>query len=223
MNMPSITWVGLPKSQYYRTEHPKTQIVLHHTASGPKTSGDISWWLNDPYRIATAFIISRTGEIKQLFNSRFWAHHLGMSNIYNGIRNKQSIGIELDSWGPLVKVGEQEYASYTGSPVEASNVYYYDAGFRTLPKSSYFDSLGVSGTSAAYYEKYTTEQLNSLRYLLNYLTHVWKIPRDYFPDMWEVSKDAIQGKPGIWTHVSYRRSKTDCHPQRELVNVLKSL
>ena len=41
--------------------------------------------------------------------------------------------------------------------------------------------------------------------------------------MWEVSQDALCGKPGIYTHVSFRKDKSDCHPQKELIQMLKEL
>jgi hypothetical protein len=41
--------------------------------------------------------------------------------------------------------------------------------------------------------------------------------------MWGLSNTAIRGNKGIFTHVSYRKDKSDCHPQKELVDVLKSI
>jgi hypothetical protein len=33
----------------------------------------------------------------------------------------------------------------------------------------------------------------------------------------------LRGDKGIFTHVSYRKDKRDCHPQKELVEILKSI
>ena len=41
--------------------------------------------------------------------------------------------------------------------------------------------------------------------------------------MWDVSKDALLGTPGIYTHNSYRRDKTDISPQPNMINMLRSL
>ena len=51
------------------------------------------------------------------------------------------------------------------------------------------------------------------------------IPVDYHEDMWDVSQDALDGTPGVWTHVSYRPypEKFDCHPQPELISMLRTL
>jgi hypothetical protein len=39
--------------------------------------------------------------------------------------------------------------------------------------------------------------------------------------MWDYSRAAMNGSPGIFTHVSFRKDKSDCFPQVELVEVLK--
>ena len=59
--------------------------------------------------------------------------------------------------------------------------------------------------------------------LIIYLSNKYNIPLDYNENMWNVSHDALAGKSGIWTHVSYRQDKSDCHPQEELINALKKL
>ena len=38
-----------------------------------------------------------------------------------------------------------------------------------------------------------------------------------------ISKNAMNGVPGVWTHTSYRNDKSDCHPQKELIEMLKRL
>lgn len=39
----------------------------------------------------------------------------------------------------------------------------------------------------------------------------------------DVNKEALNGLPGIWTHVNVRADKFDCSPQPELIAMLKSL
>ena len=40
---------------------------------------------------------------------------------------------------------------------------------------------------------------------------------------WNISSNALSGKNGIYTHVSYREDKSDMHPQAELIAMLQSL
>jgi len=72
-----------------------------------------------------------------------------------------------------------------------------------------------------YYQKYTDKQLKTLQILLNYLCETYNIPNTYISDMWDYSRSAINGSPGIFNHVSFRKDKSDCFPQEELVEVLK--
>ena len=53
----------------------------------------------------------------------------------------------------------------------------------------------------------------------------WRImqSKDYKKDMWDISRSALSGSPGIYTHVSYRKDKSDCHPQKDLIENLKNL
>jgi hypothetical protein len=41
--------------------------------------------------------------------------------------------------------------------------------------------------------------------------------------MWEVTSKALNLEEGIFTHASYRKDKSDCFPQYELIDMLKSL
>ena len=39
--------------------------------------------------------------------------------------------------------------------------------------------------------------------------------------MWNASTYALEVKSGIYTHVSFRKDKSDCHPQKELIEIIK--
>jgi len=190
-----------PKEQYYPIATKKKQICIHHTASGAGIEGDVNWWKSTPDHVATPFIIARDGTVWQLFDPIYWAHHLGLKTANNTTLNKGRIGIELDSWGWL-KGGK----SYTGAKVTAITKY-------TTPFKGHSE-----------YESYTTNQLASLAALLRYLCAAFDIPTGYRGDgMFSLNQDALNGVPGIWTHVSYRSDKFDCHPQPELIKVLKEI
>ena len=196
----------LPDDQYYKDVYNKRQIVIHHTVSNGNAKNVINWWKIQEEKIGTAFVIDREGIIHKAFSSAHWAHHLGTKEKNNRILNKQSIGIELCCWGSL-KFKNEKYLSTTGVEIPKDEVTTYEQPFR-----------GVN-----YFQKYTEKQLESLKLLLQYLCETYKIPKTYIPEMWEISKSALRGDKGIFTHVSYRKDKSDCHPQKELVEVLKLL
>ena len=204
--------------QYYHTKYPKKQIVLHHTVSGMGVKGDIRWWEMTPERVATWCLIGHDGKIHRLFSSSKWAHHLYVhskankiddkykTSKVNGKLNRESIGIELDSIGPLVmKKDGKWYDAY--DRVYEGEVQMYEDKYR--------------GYEA--YAKYTPQQITTLEYLLKYLGEEYNIPLKYMPQMWNTCCEALEGVPGVYTHTSYRSDKSDCHPQPELIDMLSNL
>jgi len=214
---PKIVNHDFPETQYYPTVTDKTQICLHHTVSGDNVSGDINWWEQTPARVATCVIVARDGTIHKLYGSKFWAHHLGVkkyvfgkfnihSNGANVKLNKSCIGIEIDSWGGLIE----------------RNGKYYRAGDREVPLEKVID-YGMEIRGYRYYERYTKEQIDSTIYLLKYWGEKYNIPICYNDNMWNLSEDALRGVAGVWSHVSYRPDKSDCHPQKELIEALNGI
>lgn len=206
---------NFPETQYYKVANDKKIIVLHHTVSGNGIGGDINWWKQTPERVGTPFIIGRDGVITQIFDEKYWIHHLGIksfllrqfgSTVSNDRLNQLSIGIELDSWGGLVKRSGKWYTD-GGTEIPLCNVQAYDKAYR-----------GYYG-----FEKYTALQLVALNELLQFLCNKWGIKKDYFPEMFDFNAKAVKGYHGIWTHTSYRPDKSDCHPQPELIQMLKNL
>jgi hypothetical protein len=100
-----------------------------------------------------------------------------------------------------------QFTSSTGSIVSTNEVIELEKPFR----------------DSKYYQKYTDKQMNSLQILLNYLCETYHIPNTYNSDMWDYSRSAMNGSSGIFTHVSFRKDKSDCFPQEDLVNLIKNL
>ena len=217
LDLKGIIQVDFPDDQYYKYQTDKNQITLHHTVSGQGVNGDIAWWRSTAARVATAIIVGWDGKIYQCFSTKYWGHHLGCKTSNNTALNKAAIGVEIDAWGGLVRNGRGWYPAKWDSNLKKfvanknvqpiQNVQTYPNGFR-----------GFYG-----FEKYTDEQIESVRQLLVFWGERYGIPLDYHEDMWDYSEKAMKGTSGIWTHVSYRKDKSDCHPQPELIQMLKSL
>ena len=109
-------------------------------------------------------------------------------------------------WGAL-KLQKSKYINYLNQEIPIEDVYVYDSPFR----------------GSFYYQKYTDKQFESLEKLINYLVVTYNIPKDYKKDMWDISRSALSGRPGIYTHASFRKDKSDCHPQDELIEILNTL
>lgn len=195
----------LPDNQYFKEVTKKTMIVLHHTVSpGHDSTGDRNWWLNTPERVATHCIITQDGVIHKTIDSSYWGHHLGLHTMNNTALNRASYSIELDSLGPVDKLGNS--IAYKNVKAKAG-VQEYPGKYRGFQ----------------YFEKYTPEQLQAAKELIIAMCTQFGIPRVFQQNMFDVNKLALQGTPGIWTHTSFRADKSDCHPQPELIDMLKSL
>jgi N-acetyl-anhydromuramyl-L-alanine amidase AmpD len=231
LNLSELVQVDFPSNQYYREETQKNQIVLHHTVSGGYAQGVIDWWIEDPQHIATHFVIQKDGKIFQLYSSKYWAHHLGVKAPFlqslgfrdyedrNVLLNKATVGIEICNWGGLVKDNSgvfhpakwdtdlKKYVPYMKVIIPDDQVQTYSKNFRDF----------------FYFEKYSPEQIESVNRLVVYLCDKFNIPKNYQSGMWDISLDALGSVPGIWTHVSYRKDKSDMHPQPEMISILENL
>jgi N-acetyl-anhydromuramyl-L-alanine amidase AmpD len=199
-------------TNYLRASHPKSQIYLHHTAGGANGQQQFQFWQADPTAIATCVCISRDGTIDQGFGSEYWAYHLGLSaKHFAGMPylnlDKTSIGIEICNWGWLTKKGDKYY-TYVNSVVPADRVIALETPYK----------------GHTYFEAYTPAQIESVVVLLQHWQKRYGIPLAYSEgDMWGVSKKALGGVPGVYTHNSVRADKCDCAPQEKLIEALKKL
>ena len=218
LELSKIIQTPLKTNQLMSGEYDKKQIVFHHTVSGDFPKNVASWWNRTKPRIATAILIGHNGVAYQCFSSKKWAHHIGCPSSFlkaqgfsdyetrNILLNKESIGIEMCSWGGLVKKNGKWYNVYD-KEIDSNNVQIYENGYR-----------GYYG-----FEKYTDKQIEKCLELCYYWHKYYGIPVHYNEDMWEINKRALSSEKGIWTHNSYRTDKSDCHPQPELIEGLKYL
>ncbi len=212
----------LPANCYFQEEIPKTQIFIHHTAGGSNAANVINGWKTRTDRVSTAFVIAgkpasatsgyNDGDIYQAFPSKHWGYHLGLKKAVfteQGVPykplDKTSVAIEICNWGAV-------------TPKNGKYETYIPNAF--VPEA---DVLPLDYKGKTHYHLYTDAQLAALKDLLVYLCEKYNIPKTYNAGMFDISKDALTGTPGIWTHTSVRKDKVDCSPQPKLLEVLKSL
>lgn len=225
-----ITDYRLPSSQYVCKIFEKIQLVFHFTVSGRGAKGDISWWLHDPRRICTSFIVDWRGMIYNLFPSWYYGFHVGASSsllremdvdLHNKANiERKTIGVEVDSWGPLMPHNGLYY------PVEwikEEGIYVPNLSMKPLREERivFFDEPYRGFTA---YEKFNDQQIKACEIIAMYCHEKYGIPlTDHTSEMFDVSRNALNLQPGIWTHTSYREDKHDCMPQPEFINMLKNL
>lgn len=212
----------LTESEYVKTETKKDSVIIHHTAGGHNPVWTVNSWGNDSIgRIATAFTLggrsistkgdsSYDGVVVMAFEPKYWAWHLGVKGT-KGKLDKKSIGIEICNYGPITLGKDNKFYNYVKKPMPETDVY----------------DLGVKWRGYRYFHKYTDLQIDSLRHLLGWISQEFGISlkksTPWSIDSFDVSKEALSGSGGLWTHVNYRKDKSDCHPQPELIEMLNSL
>ena len=224
LDLKKIKQVPLSEGQYVNEETKKLQIVLHHTAGNSSAPATIKMWdADDRGRIATCVVISGKGlskdtfdgEIAQAFSSKKWAYHLGLKpDVFRALAipyrsiDPLAIGIEICNWGPLTLKADGKYYNYVDRIVPEDQVCVLEKPYKGYQ----------------FYHAYTDAQIESVRQLLVYWSKIHGIPLSYNEkDMWELSKNALSAVPGVYTHNSYRKDKTDISPQPKMIAMLKSL
>lgn len=214
-----IKTIPFSASNYYADAFEKKQIYLHHTAGNYNGELVFKGWASNQERIATCVTISGKGtsaidgEIIQGFKSEYWAYHLGVKKEVFGqigipyiALDKYSIGIEICNWGQLT-LKDGKFYNYVNKEIPSSEVCELETEFK----------------GHKYFHAYTDAQIESVRQLLLVFKEKYSIPLTYNEDIWEVTKRAFKGEPGVYTHNSVRKDKVDIAPQPKIVEMLKNL
>jgi len=184
----------LNDSQYYKEEHPKTQIYLHHTVSSTFHS-TYMWWQETPDRVGTAYVVDKNGDIYETFNPEYWSWHLGLGK---GAYEKKSIGIELVCEGYLTKKGDQIYwldgdAKYNGKFIERE---WRDQKYWAIyPKAQFYATVELVQHLS---KKFNIEN--------NIITH------------YDYDEKLVMSYKGVLSHCNVRKDKTDISPAFDLEN-----
>lgn len=201
---------------FYQQKFDKKRVVLHFTVG--HLQGDITS-LSDPNRghVSTAFVLGRDGTVYQLFSSYYWSYHLGRGAIGgNGSNSKTSVGIEVSSYGPLVRKGDNLETVYSKRPG-------HDVYCSITDKDQYIE-LDKPYRGYKYYSTFTDEQYESIIVLLRYLTARYDIPRAFVEKdkRFEATSHGANFS-GIITHVNSRADKVDIGPAFDWDRVTKGV
>ena len=218
-----------PILQIFKTEETeKRQVYLHHTVSSQDIERVLFGWSSRTDQVATHYITNNNGESEQVFPDENWANQLGVSSAifrsaglpYQNL-NKTALGIELCSYGGLTvekdQNGNNKYFTTYGQEVPASNV--------AQPVNQFGEPINYKGYS--HFEKYNNTQINNVKSIIQGWMSKYDIEFIYnytelFPQK-QISINALSGNKGVYTHNSVRTDKSDVFPQKELLDMLKSI
>lgn len=190
------------KSFYFEEINSKSKIVLHFTAGYLK--GDIATLTQPGNHISVPFVIARSGEIYNLWASKYWSYHLG-KNAIGGNTNMSSktIAIEISNIGCLKKIGNNLVTTYSNNDI-----------YCTLDETSFYKKIPAY-RGFEYFATYTQTQYNSLKLLLKFLTKKYNIPYAFLPSNKRFnlfSSAEAEAFNGICSHVNFRADKWDIGP-----------
>jgi len=213
---------GYPLNKiYYDGPTNKTQIYLHHTAGRQNIRNTVHGWNKRTDHVATHYITNNAGEKEQLFVDEAWANHLGLPGAtfrkfgvpYQKL-DKVSLGIELQAAGGLKKQSNGTYQTWFKQNLPLSSV------AKPVDKNGRFTTY----KGYQYYEKYSNAQINNVRQIVTGWMSKYGIPYTFnYDELFTLNKVPLTGKPGIYTHNSVRTDKFDVFPQKELIDMLKSI
>lgn len=183
--------------QYFPEASAKRGIVLHHTVGGSARS-TFEYWQNRE-RVGTAYQIDRDGTTYEHFNPSHWAYHLGLVNT-KGRYDRETIGIELCSEGPLVPVDGDLHA------------YYNPKTGRGRVHTDPIVDLGTTWRGWRYFDAYSPEQVVSTLALVHWLLEQFPaIPRLAPANAWTFDQRWLR-HGGVYGHAHVRTDKSDPHP-----------
>ncbi len=208
---------------FYPVETPKTQIYIHHTAGNQNVKRTIEIWNTRTDRVSTHYVTNNNGEVEQLYQDEFWANHLGVKGStfkafklpYRNL-NKYSLGIELSAFGG-VTLKDGKYKTIYNSTLPESEV--------AQPVDAYGKPTTYKGYK--YYQKYSNAQIANVKNVITGWMSKYNIPFNYNWDELfnpnSLSAKALSGEKGVYTHNSVRTGKQDVFPQKELIDMFKSI
>lgn len=233
LGLKNFVFGGMREDQYMTEYQKKDIIVLHHNAKGPNPYYQRDQWHKNKDKVGTAYIIGGKGEYDGVALQVFqhpsqWAYHLSIwSNflVYGGLKQKnkdheismakRTIGVEVCNYGYL--------------ELKDTGFYFMKRGIKNklVPDEDVIDYGARGYRGKRYYHRYTTKQIDAIHDFITKAAKYYSIridkPKGGFDEKWfDYSWEATRGDLNLISHSSVR-SRSDMHPQPELIDMLNSL
>jgi hypothetical protein len=211
---------------YHKISFDKKQIIWHHSAGRDNARGMFdSWKRDDKEHVATAIGINDDGQIYRGYDEEFWASSIGC---------KQDVFTKMGIKALQQTINGRVFTNNSFLDATAVGVEVCNSGTLTLKDGKYLSwfnmelpkekVIELNYKGYKYFERYTDQEIASLKNWTLLMGIRFDIPLFYSEaDMWSVSKKALSGEKGLFTHNSYRSDKTDVSPQPHLIEMAKSL
>lgn len=233
LGLKNFVYSGMSEDQYYPEYQKKDIIALHHTAGSGNPYYVRDHWQKNKNKVGTFLIIGGKGEYDGVNMQVYqhpdqWAYHLniwGNFNVYEGRKElnkshetkmaKRSIGVEVCNYGYLSFIDGEFWFMSRGKKI------------KSIPEEDVIDYGKYGFRGKRFYQRYTNKQIDSLKDFITKASSHYGIildkPKGGFSEKWfDYSWEATRGEQNIFSHSSVR-SKSDMHPQPELIDMLNTL
>jgi N-acetyl-anhydromuramyl-L-alanine amidase AmpD len=201
----------LTTAQYMPEPQKKDLIVLHYTA-GSSAAGAYASWITPvngrQQRVATAYVVERSGRIYEMFPPEAWAYHLGIQAPQDNpqwIHDRRSIGIEVVNPGPL-RVDKSDPNRLNWYPLN------FGARWCGIEEKEKYVRAAYNGFD--YWASFPDDQAAAVRDLVVDLCSRFQIPATTPPPALRAAFDPkiFASFQGIASHQNFRRDKSDIGP-----------
>jgi hypothetical protein len=233
LGLKNFVYAGMGIDQYFPEHVNKDIIVLHHTAGSANPFYTRDHWHKNMSRVGTCYIVGGKGKYDGVMVQVYehpsqWAYHLniwGNFNVYGKQKEankshetrmaKRTIAIEVCNWGYLKYIDGSFWFMSRGKKA-------YE-----VPKEEVIDYGDKGYRNKRFYHRYTNKQIEATYDFITKAAEYYHInldkPEGGFDKRWfDYSWDATRGEQNLISHSSVR-SKSDMHPQPELIDMLNSL
>ena len=233
----------LPKGEYFAGPVNKRWIFLHHTAGWDDPHAAVSTWgYDDRGAVATEFVLGgqsilgtttkHDGVLVQVFPRGGYGWHLGTGN---DAMHRESVGIEVCSFGQLTKGGYHRYDAtqnrYVWTALKPNSFYTY-VGTEAHP--SQIVELKQPFRGFKFWHRYSDKQVQGLKDWILYVAERDNIdPRKGLVEQIKlkgaqaafdmVDVPLCRNTPGLWLHTNVMAGKVDLFPQENVIEMLLSL
>ena len=200
MGLIDIKTYTLNDSNFYKESYDKTQIIIGHTyRTNMLHFGGWINRLNGKNKKTATFTINKEGKIYQHYDPIYY------STFIDKEQDKSSISIVLENVGWFKKdVMVDRYVDWLGH------------NYKKDPN----DILVKNWRNYTYWDKYTKEQMDSVKYLVDKLCAEYNIPKDFIGhNVYDENVDLFKG---ITFRSNYYQEVTDVNPTFDM-ELLKNI
>ena len=213
-----------------RSKKTVTQIYLHHTAGhqrSDKGAGTVHTFNNRAIEGnygSTHAVIDKNGHLETLIPWEYKAYGQGVTGAY------KKYGFGYNTVGMSIEIMALGYFTKKTSDGKS----WTRKGGVTIPLDEGVSGVDFNENPIKYkgypvFQKYTTAQINGtiewIKKWMNFFNIQWKFDQEayneMFPDNKSLSAKATSNTPGVYSHNSVNKGKSDVFPQLELIQAFK--